>query len=261
MIVEGHMQYVWDETGKRYLDAFAGIVTVSVGHCHPQIVEKVREQVGKLQHTTTIYLHPTIGQFGKKLAEKMPAGSGLTRQLLHQLAAARRTRSPILSAREFTGNQDVISLRNGYHGGTQVPMGLTAHGTWKFKTQPRHERASHAAPATATAARSGWSIPVCGVKCAHDIKNVIQIRDAGRDRLLHRRADPGRRRRGHAAAGVFSRSSTTSSASTAACASPTKCKAASAAPAITTGRFRTGASCPTWSRWPRASATARRSGR
>ena len=50
MIVEGHMQYLWDETGKQYLDAFAGIVTVSVGHCHPTIVEKVRAQVGRLQH-------------------------------------------------------------------------------------------------------------------------------------------------------------------------------------------------------------------
>src|SRR5271169_1888932 len=50
MVVEGHMQYLWDETGKRYLDGFAGIVTVSVGHCHPKIVAKVREQVGKLQH-------------------------------------------------------------------------------------------------------------------------------------------------------------------------------------------------------------------
>ncbi|MEP6904744.1 MAG: hypothetical protein ABI875_01600, partial [Gemmatimonadales bacterium] len=35
MIVEGHMQYVYDETGRRYLDMFAGIVTVSCGHCHP----------------------------------------------------------------------------------------------------------------------------------------------------------------------------------------------------------------------------------
>src|SRR6266700_7979092 len=60
LVVEGHMQYLWDETGKQYLDGFAGIVSVSVGHCHPKIVEKVREQVGKLQHTTTIYLHPTI---------------------------------------------------------------------------------------------------------------------------------------------------------------------------------------------------------
>ena len=74
MIVEGHMQYVWDETGRRYLDAFAGIVTISVGHCHPKVVERVREQTGKLQHTTTIYLHPTIVQMAEKLAEKMPAG-------------------------------------------------------------------------------------------------------------------------------------------------------------------------------------------
>src|SRR5271169_6206370 len=78
MIVEGHLQYVWDETGKQYLDAFAGIVTVSVGHCHPKVVEKVREQVGRLQHTTTIYLHPEIGRFGQKLAEHMPEGSGLS---------------------------------------------------------------------------------------------------------------------------------------------------------------------------------------
>src|SRR5947199_10208874 len=78
LVVEGKMQYLWDETGKQYLDAFAGIVTVSVGHCHPYVVEKVRAQVGRLQHATTIYLHPTIGLFGKKLAEKMPAGSELT---------------------------------------------------------------------------------------------------------------------------------------------------------------------------------------
>src|SRR5436853_5391724 len=78
LLVEGHMQYLWDETGKRYLDGFAGIVTVSVGHCHPKVVEKVKEQTGKLQHVTTIYLHPTIGQFAKKLTEHMPAGSNLS---------------------------------------------------------------------------------------------------------------------------------------------------------------------------------------
>ena len=42
LITQGKMQYVWDETGKRYLDALAGIVTVSVGHCHPTVVEKVK---------------------------------------------------------------------------------------------------------------------------------------------------------------------------------------------------------------------------
>ena len=63
LIVDGHMQYLWDDRGRRYLDGIAGIVAVSVGHCHPRIVEAVRAQVGRLMHTTTIYLNPNITAF------------------------------------------------------------------------------------------------------------------------------------------------------------------------------------------------------
>src|SRR5581483_502100 len=129
------MQYLWDEKGKQYLDAFAGIVTVSVGHCHPEIVERVRQQVGTLQHTTTIYLHPTIGLFAKKLAEHMPPESGLSVTYFTN-SGSEANEIAILSSREYTGNHDVVSLRNSYHGGTQAAMGLTAHGTWKFKSNP-----------------------------------------------------------------------------------------------------------------------------
>src|ERR671930_403426 len=108
LIVEGKMQYVWDETGKRYLDAFAGIVTVSVGHCHPYVVDKVRAQVGRLQHATTIYLHPTIGLLGKKLSEKMPAGGGLSVSYFTN-CGSEANEIAVLSAREFTRNHDVIS--------------------------------------------------------------------------------------------------------------------------------------------------------
>src|SRR5262249_52326169 len=135
LLVEGHMQYLWDETGKRFLDGFAGIVSVSVGHCHPAIVAKVREQIGTLQHTTTIYLHPTIGELGRRLAEHMPAGSGLTVSYFTN-SGSEANEIAVLSSREFTGNVDVISLRNAYHGGTQGAMGLTAVGTWKFKSSP-----------------------------------------------------------------------------------------------------------------------------
>jgi acetylornithine/succinyldiaminopimelate/putrescine aminotransferase len=44
MVVEGKMQYVWDEHGRRYLDAIGGIVTLSVGHCHSDVVEVARRQ-------------------------------------------------------------------------------------------------------------------------------------------------------------------------------------------------------------------------
>src|SRR5262245_45091843 len=135
LVVEGHMQYVWDETGKQYLDGFAGIVSVSVGHCHPRVVEKVKEQIGKLQHTTTIYLHPAIALMGKTLAGHMPVGSELSVSYFTN-SGSEANEIAVLSAREYTGNSEAISLRNGYHGGTQSTMALTAHAPWKFKTNP-----------------------------------------------------------------------------------------------------------------------------
>ena len=68
LIVEGHMQYLYDETGRRYLDLLAGIVTVSVGHCHPRFVKRVTQQVGTLQHATTIYLHPNFPMLARSFA-------------------------------------------------------------------------------------------------------------------------------------------------------------------------------------------------
>ncbi|KAM1593798.1 hypothetical protein FF1_000270 [Malus domestica] len=53
------MQYLFDENGRRCLDAFAGIVTVSCGHCHPDVLNAIVEQSRLLQRATTIYLHHT----------------------------------------------------------------------------------------------------------------------------------------------------------------------------------------------------------
>ena len=175
MIVEGHMQYLWDEKGKQYLDAFAGIVTVSVGHCHPKIVEKVHEQTAKLQHTTTIYLHPTIAEFAEKLASKMP--EGLTRSYFTN-SGSEANEVAILSSREYTGHQDVIAMRNGYHGGTSTPMSLTAHGTWKFPSNTR-SYVHHTHAGYCYRCPYGLEYPSCDLKCAHDIKNVIEYETPG----------------------------------------------------------------------------------
>lgn len=57
MIVEGKLQYLFDHTGKRYLDLAGGICTMACGHSHPRINAKVQEQLEVLTHTTTVYLH------------------------------------------------------------------------------------------------------------------------------------------------------------------------------------------------------------
>jgi alanine-glyoxylate transaminase/(R)-3-amino-2-methylpropionate-pyruvate transaminase len=177
LIAEGRMQYVWDETGKQYLDAFAGIVTVSVGHCHPDVVAKVQQQVGRLQHTTTIYLHPAVGQLGKKLAEHMPADSGLTVSYFTN-SGSEANEVAVLSAREFTGNSDIVALRNAYHGGTQGAMALTAHGTWKFKASPA-VNVKHATPGYCYRCPYGLEYPSCDVKCARDVEPLIRHETCG----------------------------------------------------------------------------------
>ena len=140
LVVEGHMQYLWDETGKQYLDGFAGIVTVSVGHCHPKVVEKVREQVGKLQHTTTIYLHPTVGAVRARSWPSTCRRAAGCRSATSPTRAARPTRSPSCRPASSPATHDVISLRNGYHGGTQAAMGLTRARHLEVQEQPGDQR-------------------------------------------------------------------------------------------------------------------------
>jgi alanine-glyoxylate transaminase/(R)-3-amino-2-methylpropionate-pyruvate transaminase len=131
MIVEGRMQYLFDETGRRYLDLFAGIVTVSCGHCHPRVTARIQEQIERLQHATTIYLHPNMARLAEKLASKMPPGLDVT---YFVSSGSEANDLAITLARLYTGNTDIIALRNGYHGGSPSAMGLTSPHTWKLPT-------------------------------------------------------------------------------------------------------------------------------
>jgi alanine-glyoxylate transaminase/(R)-3-amino-2-methylpropionate-pyruvate transaminase len=132
MLVEGYMQYLYDETGRRYLDLFAGIATVACGHSHPTIVARVQEQAATLQHASTIYLHPNLARLAERLASKMPPGLEVT---YFVNSGSEANDLAVTMARLYTGNSDVIATRNAYHGGSPSAMALTSHHTWKFPTQ------------------------------------------------------------------------------------------------------------------------------
>lgn len=66
------MQYLFDEDGRRYLDAFGGIATVCCGHCHPEVIGAMINQTKRLQHSTVVYLNHAIADFAEALASKMP---------------------------------------------------------------------------------------------------------------------------------------------------------------------------------------------
>lgn len=71
-IVEGKKQYLFDENGRRYVDAFGGIATVCCGHCHPDVVAAIIDQTKKLQHSTVLYLNHAVADFAEALAGKLP---------------------------------------------------------------------------------------------------------------------------------------------------------------------------------------------
>lgn len=176
MIVEGKGQYLYDEKGRRYLDAFGGIVTVSVGHCHPHVVAAANRQNALIQHTTTIYLNPEIALYCKALADRMP---GNLKCVYLVNSGSEANDLAITMARVHTGNYDIIALRNAYHGGSQSTMALTSHHTWKFNI-PQGFGVQHAImPDTL---RGPWKKddPDAGRKYADDVRNLVQFGTSGR---------------------------------------------------------------------------------
>jgi alanine-glyoxylate transaminase / (R)-3-amino-2-methylpropionate-pyruvate transaminase len=176
MVVEGSMQYVWDETGKRYLDGLGGIVTVSVGHCHPHVVAAANTQNELLQHSTTIYLQPNVALYAEKLASKMP---GDLKMCYFVNSGSEANDLALLMARASTGNYDVIALRNAYHGGNASGMSVTAHSNWKYNV-PHSFGVHHAIAPYPYRGPFGYDDPDAAKKYADDVKNLIDYATPGK---------------------------------------------------------------------------------
>src|ERR1035437_9486886 len=78
----GSMQYVWDVEGRRYLDFFGGILTISVGHANPRITGPIKAQVDKLQHLSTLYPNEAIVSLAEKAARITPGARLRVRAVL-----------------------------------------------------------------------------------------------------------------------------------------------------------------------------------
>jgi alanine-glyoxylate transaminase / (R)-3-amino-2-methylpropionate-pyruvate transaminase len=176
LIVEGHMQWLFDETGRRYLDMFAGIVTVSCGHCHPVVTRALHEQAATLQHATTIYLHPNLPLLAQKLAAKLPPGLDVT---YFVNSGSEANDLAIAMARLHTGNMDVIALRNAYHGGSPGAMGLTSLHTWKYPI-PQNVAVHHAPHPDPYRTPFDGTPDEIARKSAEEIRQIIRYSTPGR---------------------------------------------------------------------------------
>nr|GMC97669.1 alanine--glyoxylate aminotransferase 2 homolog 3, mitochondrial-like [Ipomoea batatas] len=164
------MQYLYDDKGRRYLDAFGGIATVSCGHCHPEVVEAIVEQTKRLQHSTILYLNPAITDFAEALASRMP---GDLKVVFFTNSGTEANELAIMMARLYTGCQDIISLRNAYHGNAGATMGATAQCNWKFNVvQTGVHHAMNPDPYRGVFGSDGE-------KYAKDVEDLIQFGTSG----------------------------------------------------------------------------------
>jgi alanine-glyoxylate transaminase/(R)-3-amino-2-methylpropionate-pyruvate transaminase len=128
VLEEGSGSRVWDADGREYLDAFGGILTTSLGHCHPRLVEAVREQLGKLGHVSTLYLTEPMLEGARRLAELTP---GALKRTFFSNSGSEAVETAIGIARAHTGRTEVIALRGAYHGRSAGAISLTAHSSWR----------------------------------------------------------------------------------------------------------------------------------
>ena len=168
--------YVWDVAGKRYLDFFGGILTTSVGHNHPKVTGAVREQVGRLIHSSTLYPNANHVALAEKLAEITP---GRLQMSYFTNSGSEANETAIVAAQTCTDHREIVALRHAYSGRTSLTMSVTAHSTWKLGKSFSPD-VKHALNPYCYRCPLKLSYPACGVACAQDIEEVIRTTTSGK---------------------------------------------------------------------------------
>jgi 4-aminobutyrate aminotransferase len=127
-VVSGSGCTVTTEDGTAYLDFTGGIAVVSTGHCHPRVVEAIREQAGKFIHAqVNCYRHPLLEQLGARLADVTP---GSIDTFFYANSGAEATEAAVKLAKQVTGRPNVIVFSGSFHGRSHLTMAMTTskHG-------------------------------------------------------------------------------------------------------------------------------------
>jgi 4-aminobutyrate aminotransferase-like enzyme len=169
------MQYLWDVDGNKYLDFFGGIVTISSGHTNPRITSKIKAQIDKLQHASTLFPNEAVVALAEKLAQVTP---GEISQSYITNSGTEANETAVQLARVYTGRYEVVALRHGYSGRSQLAQALTGQNTWR-RSLPGASGIVHAINPYCYRCPLGMTYPSCGVACANDVEAVIQTTTSG----------------------------------------------------------------------------------
>ena len=175
-LVRGEGKHVYDADGREYLDFFGGILTVSLGHCHPEVNAKVKEQLDTLQHASTLYPTEPMVAVAEKLAQITP---GDLQQSVFTNSGTEANETALLLAQLYTGSGEVVALRHSYSGRSSLAMSVTGQSSWRLGGT-HVAGIKHVANAYCYRCPFGLTYPSCELRCATDVEEAIQTTTSGR---------------------------------------------------------------------------------
>ncbi|MEN6578039.1 MAG: aspartate aminotransferase family protein [Phycisphaerales bacterium] len=175
-IVRGQGIYVYDSHGRRYMDLYSGVSVHALGHCHPEMVEAICEQVRTLQHTSTIYLTEPIVNLAEDLAEVLP---GQLRRTFFCCSGSEANEGAALLATLHTGRSEFLAFQNGLHGRTKLGMSLTGLGMWRTDPNPVGGIV-HVPPPHCRRCSFGRQYGECQYQCVAAVETAIRTATSGK---------------------------------------------------------------------------------
>lgn len=174
--VKGSMQYLFDSTGKKYLDCFAGVSVMNCGHANPDITRRICQQVETLQHVCNIYLTENFVQLAERLATVTP---GKLQKSFFCSTGSEANEGAMLLATIYTQRSEFLALTGGLHGRTKLGMSVTGIGMWR--TDPNPVGGIHFVPHPyCYRCPLEKKYPDCDLACADQVETVIKTATSGR---------------------------------------------------------------------------------
>ncbi len=133
VVVRGEGCYFWDSEGRRYLDMFPGWAVSLLGHCHPRVVEAIREQAGKLMHMDNTYYSEPQGELAEMISTRSFGG-----QCFFSNSGAEANEGALKLARLATGENQYkfISMIDSFHGRTFGALSVTGQAKFHNGVDP-----------------------------------------------------------------------------------------------------------------------------
>jgi 4-aminobutyrate aminotransferase len=175
-LVRGDGRRVWDADGNEYLDFFGGIVTTSVGHNVPEVVEAIQAQAGKILHTSTLYLIEPAVELAEKIIKLSPVPNA---KVFFCCSGSEANETALLLASVHRRSSQVLALRNSYHGRSFATVAISGNRGWSPSAlSPLTVSYVHSAYKYRSPFRDLSDADFIKV-CAEDLRNVIETTTSG----------------------------------------------------------------------------------